>query len=480
MVGMLVPATLLSLTAAAGGGPPVGKASGTLSVDTVPVTFTAAYAQLQLDGEGGERLAVVLAESALPEDLLNGWNSLGDVLGSAGVSGLHFFVTANGSPEGWRFVHPGLSSGCYICSGWTLTVSARDSTSIAGSVATSGSEDFQGREVDFRGAFAVPIMVGRDVATFREASPAQKAARLKLGEMGWPFSPAMFFAMGHDPETVKVFLDAGMPPDTAGPGGDATLLSVVLSSPSPDETDARVARLLLAAGADPRRDGGALLARAAVEPEIGAILRDAGVPVESGPGRVPAEAPPAPGASSASDARSRLAGLGIEPTAESLWNAVTERDEEGVLLLLLAGQSPNVRREPPQSDTPLQFATSTCHLFDGETNARTVRIALALLEHGADANAADTNGAAPLIAAAQTCPAELVRALVKAGARLDVKAAGGATPMMMAVVMGRADNVEALLDAGYRVDDELDMLLTIASGKPEIESLLRRGSREKR
>ena len=150
------------------------------------------------------------------------------------------------------------------------------------------------------------------------------------------------------------------------------------------------------------------------------------------------------------------------------WHVV---DASGSLLYLEAGQSPNLHRPPPQSDTPLLYVTSACAAPD--TAAAAATIALGLVAHGADVNAKSDIGVTPLMGAAQHCPLEVVQALLKAHADTNAKSRGGATALAMAVMAGRTESVKAILDTGYSLKNESWDPLATAAGHPDIEKLLR-------
>jgi len=78
--------------------------------------------------------------------------------------------------------------------------------------------------------------------------------------------------------------------------------------------------------------------------------------------------------------------------------------------------------------------------------------ALALLEQGADANAAAPDGTTPLHWAVYHGDADLVARLIAAGADVGVANEYGSTPMMEAAVRGNAAVIELLLEAGADVE----------------------------
>ena len=75
-------------------------------------------------------------------------------------------------------------------------------------------------------------------------------------------------------------------------------------------------------------------------------------------------------------------------------------------------------------------------------------IAKALIEAGADVNAANSLGNTPLIRSACTNRLELTRALIEAGADLDMQNADGYSALILASRRGNQGVVDALLEAG--------------------------------
>ena len=76
----------------------------------------------------------------------------------------------------------------------------------------------------------------------------------------------------------------------------------------------------------------------------------------------------------------------------------------------------------------------------------------ALLQQGADVNAAEADGSTPLHWAAQAADVEGVRALLAAGAKADVANRNRITPLSLAALTGSRRIVEALVQAGADVN----------------------------
>lgn len=100
--------------------------------------------------------------------------------------------------------------------------------------------------------------------------------------------------------------------------------------------------------------------------------------------------------------------------------------------LLAAGADPNAARNHRKSG-PLHYAADgyvTGPAWDAERQVQTIRC---LLDAGADINAQDKNGAAPLHRAVRTRCAAAVRCLLQAGAEPTLKNKSGSTPFHLAV-----------------------------------------------
>ena len=121
------------------------------------------------------------------------------------------------------------------------------------------------------------------------------------------------------------------------------------------------------------------------------------------------------------------------------------RNPKLVSVLLEAGANPN-GATPVTGDTPLHAAAA-----GGNTDA-----ARALLEAGADVNASDTGGFAPLHFATS---GEMAKLLVEKGADLSKKSAQGDTPLFYQVRnINRTAVIEELIKAGSKVDDPIRLL----------------------
>src|SRR6266404_6749253 len=105
---------------------------------------------------------------------------------------------------------------------------------------------------------------------------------------------------------------------------------------------------------------------------------------------------------------------------------------EIIRLLLAAGADPNATANRRHS-SPLHYAADgyvTGPVWDAERQVKTIRL---LLDAGAEINAQDLNGAAPLHRAVRTRCAAAVRCLLEAGGDPALKNKPGSTPFHLAV-----------------------------------------------
>ena len=119
------------------------------------------------------------------------------------------------------------------------------------------------------------------------------------------------------------------------------------------------------------------------------------------------------------------------------------------LVCLLLGQGAEVNRLVKDKQTPLHLAM----------RSNWFKLALILLDHGADANAEDIHGWTPLLllSASQIRDDEaldLVRPLLEHGAELNKQNIDGQTPLQLAVMAGWFQFARILLDHGADVNTE--------------------------
>jgi hypothetical protein len=190
-----------------------------------------------------------------------------------------------------------VNTGCGICSDW-VAQARRGAGTVQGKVFTAAVQTTEGTRWEFRGEFQAELKPGWEAAAEAAATPAQRGIRKQLRADGSHFTPDGFFlAALMNPANVKLYLDAGMPPDTPSPdSGDTLLLGLLGGSELSPEQRAAV-RELIRRGADVNRrskeGGGTPLARAFCCADIARALLDAGAKMEgpSGqPGRTAAQA----------------------------------------------------------------------------------------------------------------------------------------------------------------------------------------------
>jgi HEAT repeats/HEAT repeat len=123
------------------------------------------------------------------------------------------------------------------------------------------------------------------------------------------------------------------------------------------------------------------------------------------------------------------------------WSAVTQGYAETVDAFLRIGMSPNtLTTGGADRATPQQSTTFGC------SAPGAAQISLMLLIYGADPNVSDQIGRTPILAAAESCPPEVVEALLMSGPKTDAVTMGGATVLAAAVHertrRNRADTLE--------------------------------------
>ena len=244
--GALIGATVATLAGAAAAQPGAGRATGSFSVDGKPFTFAYAYAQLEPDREGRDVLWVLLTEKPASPDQLAG--RLRDTAASDQLNSLAFALDPENGPSDWRWSHPALSIGCGFCSDFRFQVSSRTRDEVGGTVSSAKPQYWQKQKYEFRASFMARIRRPSDVPG---ATAAQKSAINKLRQRGSAFTVGSFYGNRTDPDGIRLFLDAGMKPDTLAPGITETLLLDVLGSDCSEPRVRAVALMLIAAGANP-------------------------------------------------------------------------------------------------------------------------------------------------------------------------------------------------------------------------------------
>ncbi len=227
----------------------------------------------------------------------------------------------------------------------------------------------------------------------------------------------------------------------------ASLLEVGLSSGDPRDV---VARMILAAGFDPKPRQAQLLAMVGQDATLLAILTGALAGVPTAPAAPPSatmdwtSTGPFP-QRSATEARRLLARPGTTTTVdEHFREAITSREPLRLELAIQAGANVQ-QRFATTGYTPLVLLAEHC---DERGAARQAAIAERLVGAGADPTGVDTNGGNALVLGARHCPLDVLRTLIKAGVSLTAASAQGETPLRAGIRSGRAEVVEALLTAG--------------------------------
>ena len=162
-------------------------------------------------------------------------------------------------------------------------VASRTADEIQGEVRTAKPQSWQKQKYEFAATFDAKIKkMGSGVAA---GTPAQEAARQRIRQGGMRYTAADFFANRTTPDAVKLFLDAGMPPDTLSPEGSGeTLLLDVLSSDCADAEVKQVALMLVKRGANVNYrtpDGTVPLLRAYRCADVVQALLDAGADLKA-------------------------------------------------------------------------------------------------------------------------------------------------------------------------------------------------------
>ncbi len=173
------------------------------------------------------------------------------------------------------------------------------------------------------------------------------------------------------------------------------------------------------------------------------------------------------------EAKQYLHDRDIAMNKDEFWSNLTQGYADETEAMLMLGMSPNTAPTGGAINTPILFTTSACNQ-PGEA-----QIALILLLYGADPNVTDEINRTAILAAAEHCPVEVVKALLLSGAKTNVVSNGGFTVLAAAVQSGRAEVVQMILKTGYKIGNEPSYLFQSASGKPEIQKLLQQAGVKK-
>jgi uncharacterized protein len=141
------------------------------------------------------------------------------------------------------------------------------------------------------------------------------------------------------------------------------------------------------------------------------------------------------------NAKAQLTQMGIDVSANQLIDHAAQGDLSTVELLLAAGISPSAKNATRRV-TALHNAASQGHM----------EVLGTLLVAGADINAADWQGATPLVFAAYAGKVEAISLLVAQGALVNSKPTIGITPLNAAVMSGNLDAIKLLIAAGALIE----------------------------
>jgi ankyrin repeat protein len=282
------------------------------------------------------------------------------------------------------------------------------------------------------------------------------------------------------PHVTRVLLAAPKKPDvnrTDGTGRTAMHFVVLFSD---GDAQLESIRMLLDAGYDIERFRQSLYESARQKPAVMAALgfKTAPAPAKARPVTTPAPVaridwkalPPYPTRTS-DEAKKLLHRPGAATTIdEHMWDGITHR--EGLRLAAALQAGANVRQTRSGTNyTPRVLLAERCDLQNPEIQTSNAEL---LIAAGADLTGVDSNGANALILAADNCPVGVVRALLAAGVSPNARTSNGTTALRNAISDNRADVVELLLDAGVDPKKEPYNVRAWASGKSEIEALLRK------
>lgn len=328
----------------------------------------------------------------------------------------------------------------------------------------------------------------------------------------YPLTYLLMFACGDETTAAnaKLLVDAGADPNTTDPERDWAALAQANSCPDVirvllaalkkpdvnrvdrngntamhyvvrhgDERQLESIRMLLDAGFDIERFRKELLNDARGKPDVIAALG----------GKFPAATPAAPAATpktvgkvdwkslppyvsrTAAEAAKLFERTGATSTIDDhMWDGITQREPQRLAMALVAGA--NVRQtRPVTGHTPLVLLAERCDDKDADIQTANAKL---LIDGGADLSGVDGNGSNALILAAGDCPTGVVQALLTAGMSPHARSPKGKTALYNAINDGRADVVAVLLDAGVDPKKEPYNVRALASGKNEIEALLKK------
>lgn len=265
----LLVAAALSLIAASMSAADAGKATGKFIVGDATRPLTHAYVI-----EKDSLLKIVLATDALEEAALYDKDTLQDAVGEHDLSALVIQLDEDRQADATFFFDPKLPAGLEVRQVGTFKLKKSGGKSLAGRVAMKDD----GYSFSYDATFEAPIVVQvQTVEPLPADATAADHALWRLKQMEIPYDEQHYrgVVMDGNADTVKLFLEAGMPVETA----DALHLAVDIGKPD-------VVKLLLEHGADKNgKDayGQSLIMTAASNhrPEILAMLIAAGADINA-------------------------------------------------------------------------------------------------------------------------------------------------------------------------------------------------------
>ncbi|MGK2857226.1 MAG: ankyrin repeat domain-containing protein [Thermoanaerobaculia bacterium] len=218
--------------------PDAGKAKGRIVVSGKPVELTTSYV---VERKGVTR--VYLVDRALTEDELFDDDALAGAVQSKGVSAVVVRLSADREAEEAFYFHPQLPAGLSVTELTKFAPKGKGEERVAGRMLF----DDDGFSWSFDVTFDAPVLLQlvKEEPLAADASDADVAKR-ELAKRDIKFDEGAFrgAVIDGDAEVVKLFVDAGMPPDTRGALGSA----IDVKSPA-------VVKVLVDAGADVNATG---------------------------------------------------------------------------------------------------------------------------------------------------------------------------------------------------------------------------------
>ncbi|MFA6957558.1 MAG: ankyrin repeat domain-containing protein [Thermoanaerobaculia bacterium] len=244
--------------------PDAGKATGKIVVSGTAVKLTTSYA---VEKKGVTR--VYLADRALTDDELFDDDTLAASAGSKGVTAIVVRMSADRKPEEAFYFTAALPAGLSVTELTKFTPKGTRDGRIAGRMLF----DDDGFSWSFDATFDAPVLLQlvNEKPLAADASVADKAKHeLSMRDIRFTEKAFVGAVLNADAEVVKLFVDAGMPPDS----GNALSTAIDVKSPV-------MVKALVDAGANVNAPGASgqshLLSAASMgEPEVVRILLAAG------------------------------------------------------------------------------------------------------------------------------------------------------------------------------------------------------------